>query len=368
MPGVETVAVGLYAEAGSRHEPARVNGLAHLFEHMVFKGAGGRSAREISEAVEDVGGDLNACDRPRAAPAFYRQPAAPRPAARRRADRRPRPAARISRPPISRARRRSCSRSCGEARDTPATSSSTISGGRLPGPAARPLGPRRRGEHRRDRASTTSTPGGTDHYRAGRPDPGRGRQGRSRRAGRARRGARSATCPTARSRRPSPAASPAAVRAERRKADQAHLAFAYAGAGLHDADYYAARLFADVVGTGASSRLFQAVREEQGLAYSVSVGAAALSATAACSISIAATARRRGSWRARGADRRGARRDRGRARPQPSSARARAQAKAGLLMSLESCWGQAELCRAPALRVHGRLVEPAEIVAPSSRR
>ena len=37
-----------------------LNGIAHLFEHMVFKGAGGRSAREISELVEDVGGDLNA--------------------------------------------------------------------------------------------------------------------------------------------------------------------------------------------------------------------------------------------------------------------------------------------------------------------
>src|SRR3954466_11361208 len=60
MPGLETAAVGLYADAGSRHEPARLNGLAHLFEHMVFKGAGGRSAREISEAIEDVGGDLNA--------------------------------------------------------------------------------------------------------------------------------------------------------------------------------------------------------------------------------------------------------------------------------------------------------------------
>src|SRR3712207_2164942 len=60
MPGIETAAVGLYAEAGSRHEPARVNGIAHLFEHMLFKGAGERSAREISEAIEDVGGDLNA--------------------------------------------------------------------------------------------------------------------------------------------------------------------------------------------------------------------------------------------------------------------------------------------------------------------
>src|SRR5919112_2573154 len=60
MPGAEPAAVALHAETGSRHEPAERNGLAHLFEHMVFKGAGGRSAREISEAIEDVGGDLNA--------------------------------------------------------------------------------------------------------------------------------------------------------------------------------------------------------------------------------------------------------------------------------------------------------------------
>src|SRR5438093_4240224 len=60
MPGIETAAVGLYAETGSRYEPAQLSGLAHLYEHMVFKGAGGRSAREISEAIEDVGGDLNA--------------------------------------------------------------------------------------------------------------------------------------------------------------------------------------------------------------------------------------------------------------------------------------------------------------------
>src|SRR5881398_1060277 len=60
MPGLETAAVGLYAEAGARHEPTRLNGIAHLFEHMVFKGAGGRSAREISETIEDVGGELNA--------------------------------------------------------------------------------------------------------------------------------------------------------------------------------------------------------------------------------------------------------------------------------------------------------------------
>src|SRR6478609_2841119 len=61
MPGYATAAVGLYAESGSRSEPAALSGIAHLFEHMVFKGAGGRSARAISEAIEDVGGELNAC-------------------------------------------------------------------------------------------------------------------------------------------------------------------------------------------------------------------------------------------------------------------------------------------------------------------
>src|SRR3546814_14495912 len=60
MAGVETLAVGLYADCGSRHEEAGLNGVAHLMEHMVFKGAGSRSAREIAEAVEDVGGSINA--------------------------------------------------------------------------------------------------------------------------------------------------------------------------------------------------------------------------------------------------------------------------------------------------------------------
>ena len=42
MPGAESVAVGLYAQVGSRSEPDHLSGLAHLVEHMVFKGAGGR--------------------------------------------------------------------------------------------------------------------------------------------------------------------------------------------------------------------------------------------------------------------------------------------------------------------------------------
>jgi predicted Zn-dependent peptidase len=60
IPGAESVAVGLYASVGSRSEPEHLGGLAHLVEHMVFKGAGSRDARAIAEAIEDVGGVLNA--------------------------------------------------------------------------------------------------------------------------------------------------------------------------------------------------------------------------------------------------------------------------------------------------------------------
>src|SRR6476469_7294250 len=60
LPGAESVALGLYASVGSRSEPARLGGLAHLVEHMVFKGAGGRDTRALAEVIEDVGGSLNA--------------------------------------------------------------------------------------------------------------------------------------------------------------------------------------------------------------------------------------------------------------------------------------------------------------------
>jgi len=60
MPGAQSAAVGLYAAVGSRQEPVSKGGLAHMVEHMVFKGAGQRGARAIAEAIEDVGGSLNA--------------------------------------------------------------------------------------------------------------------------------------------------------------------------------------------------------------------------------------------------------------------------------------------------------------------
>jgi predicted Zn-dependent peptidase len=60
MPHLASVAVGLWVNTGGRHESARENGAAHFIEHMLFKGTRRRSAARISQDVEGIGGYLNA--------------------------------------------------------------------------------------------------------------------------------------------------------------------------------------------------------------------------------------------------------------------------------------------------------------------
>ncbi|MGO4128091.1 M16 family metallopeptidase [Inquilinus sp. YAF38] len=57
---VESACVGLWVGAGTRHETAEVNGVAHLLEHMAFKGTRRRNAQDIAQEIEAVGGHLNA--------------------------------------------------------------------------------------------------------------------------------------------------------------------------------------------------------------------------------------------------------------------------------------------------------------------
>src|ERR1700722_14582187 len=57
---VDTVALGIWIDVGTRHEPAEINGVAHFLEHMAFKGTERRSALAIAEEIEAVGGHLNA--------------------------------------------------------------------------------------------------------------------------------------------------------------------------------------------------------------------------------------------------------------------------------------------------------------------
>ena len=60
MDGLETTSLGVWVNVGARCETEAQNGLSHMLEHMAFKGTTSRSALDIAEEIEDVGGHLNA--------------------------------------------------------------------------------------------------------------------------------------------------------------------------------------------------------------------------------------------------------------------------------------------------------------------
>src|SRR6266567_9507012 len=60
MPHMASVSVGLWVGVGGRYEPGELNGASHFIEHMLFKGTARRTAHQISQAVEGIGGYLNA--------------------------------------------------------------------------------------------------------------------------------------------------------------------------------------------------------------------------------------------------------------------------------------------------------------------
>ena len=354
MPGLETASVALFAGVGSRHEEERLNGLAHLFEHMVFKGAGGRSARQISEAIEDVGGELNACTE-RDQTSFTAavlgdhvglgveligdlvcRPAFDAAELEREAE--------------------VVLQELAEAEDTP----SDIIFDHLWSQAfaGQPLGRSILGSdtsvravrqadlfawrdtHYRAGSMVLSAAGAVEHEafvalaerHLGQLAPGTGPDA-------------SAASFTAHSRH------------ERAKADQAQITLGFEGPGHKDKDYLAARLFADIAGGGASSRLFQAVREERGLAYTVSAGLHGHDELGLLHVH-AATARAQGKAAqnlieevlhetAAGLEQR-------------ELDRARIQIRAGQAMALETPWGQAAQAARQWL-VHGRLISREEL-------
>src|SRR5690349_1778990 len=60
MPGARSVTVGVWVGSGARDEAIEQSGASHFLEHLLFKGTAKRSARDIAEAVESVGGEMNA--------------------------------------------------------------------------------------------------------------------------------------------------------------------------------------------------------------------------------------------------------------------------------------------------------------------
>jgi predicted Zn-dependent peptidase len=356
MQSVETVTVGLYVDTGSRYEPAELNGLAHLFEHMVFKGAGGRSAREISELIENVGGDLNAST-DREGTAFYASLLAADLALGVEVI-----ADLVRRPHFDSAHlateKKVVRQELAEAHDTASDIVfDHLQSVAFPGQA---LGRSVLGDDSTiDRIGLDDLSAWLDtHYRpnrlilvaAGKLDHDRLVDLAERQFGDMISGSTIA---------PEPGRFVGGWRFDRRKSRQAQIAIGMPAPAWNDDDNYAAQLFADVVGVGASSRLFQELREDRGLAYSVSAMAQPFADSGLFSVYIAT--------------------DRGDAMIAQEQVervlaeavltmsvgeldRARALTKAAMLMSLESCWGQASYV-ATRLQREGRLVEPAEIVA-----
>jgi predicted Zn-dependent peptidase len=356
MEGVETVAVGLYADVGSRYEPAAINGVAHLFEHMVFKGAGGRSARAIAEVIEDIGGDINAATG-REGTIFH---------ARLLGDDLPLGVdviADLVRLPHFEAvelerEKQVVLQELGEARDTP----SDIVFDRLQ-EAAFP-----------DQALGRSILGDEESIAAiGLDDLERWRTERYRPGSLilAAAGKLDHQAVVDQAERRFGDLSPGVLALadagrfggtdliDAARVEQAHLTLGLAGLSVRDPGYYAARLFSDIVGGGMSSRLFQQLREDRGLAYSVYSSLQPYEDTGLFSVYVATQRRDAAAAMALVED---VLADTAATADPRELERARAMAKTGLLMALESCQGQADYI-ARQLSIHGRLVDPAEVVA-----
>ncbi len=266
MESVESVSLGAWVGVGTRHERPEVNGVAHFLEHMVFKGTRRRSARDIAEQIEAVGGQINAYTG-RENTAFYAKVLAEHSelALDILAD--------ILQHSVfdqgELARERAVIlQEIGQAADTPddivfdyfqetAYPSQAL---------GRPVLGRSETVSALDRRCLMDYLSG--HYgpddmvvaAAGRIEHGR-------------------FCdivakafdalPSGRGPEPEPAAYRGGDHREARDLEQVHLILGFEGVGYHDPDYYASLVLSTLLGGGMSSRLFQEVREERGLAYAI---------------------------------------------------------------------------------------------------
>jgi len=266
MPHLETAAVALSVDTGARHEDARHNGLAHLFEHMVFKGTTQRSARRIAEEAEDVGGSINAYTA-RDVTVFHARMLAEDLALGLDI------IADLVRNPIFDAQdlereRQVVLQELGESRDTP----DDIIYDHLQNAAFpdQPLGRPILGDETSIAAIDVAALKAwqQQHYcadtivltAAGKLDHDVLVAQAEKLLGDLPTSQRSAIL------------MPRYVGGDQvdpRRFEQAHLTLGMAAPGYHDEDHFAAQLFAVAVGGGMSSRLFQELREERGLAYSI---------------------------------------------------------------------------------------------------
>lgn len=266
MPSLASAAVGVWVDVGARHETAELNGVCHLLEHMAFKGTTGRSARQIAETIEAVGGHLNAFTSRDQTAYYARVLAGDVPlAVDVLADILTRSA---FAPDELERERQVILQEISQAQDTPDDLVfDMLQEASYPDqPMGRPiLGTPERvsaidrpslaghmAHHYRGPAMALVAAGAVDHRAlvALAEDHFGALGGRL-------------AAP------PEPARFAAGDCRDDSELEQVHLALAFEGVGFDDPDYYLAQVYGTVLGGGSSSRLFQEIREIRGLAYSV---------------------------------------------------------------------------------------------------
>lgn len=356
MPHLASATVGVWADVGARHEQAADNGIAHMLEHMAFKGTTRRSPRDIAEQIEAVGGDLNAFTS-REHTVYY---------------------ARVLRDDVPLAfdilgdillnsvldeteierERNVILQEIGQAFDTPDDFIfDLLQEAAYPD---QPLGRPILGTAATVRAMTRDRLRSylDTHYIGGNMAvvaTGSVEHDDVVRLAEKAFGGVPAACEST----IAPARYTGGVRGDARSIEQVHLAMGLDGVSYAANDFYALQVYATVLGGGMSSRLFQEVREVRGLAYSIysfansyiDGGTMGIYAATAVDDVDALLPVMVGEMQ-KLADGAGV----------DEVARAVAQLKAGLLMSLESSAARMEQIGRQML-VHGRVLSPDEIVA-----
>ena len=355
-PGFETLALTVAAGRGARAEDEARSGWSHLLEHMVFKGAGGRSAREIVEVIEARGGSVNASTGYERTSFQVRALAGGLPLGLEVL------ADLVLRPTLDAGDLEReihvVGQEIAEAADTPDDFVFEIA--QAAAFSGQPLGRPVLGA---ETSIAGATPRSLEAWRARLYAPDRlvisaagavDEDELLRLAERLFGDASPAPSPA-----PDPAWFTGGRAAERRRLEQAHLVFFLPGVAATDPDYFAFRLFAEALGGGMSSRLFQEAREALGLAYAIDAFAETYAETGVLGVYAGCGA----GDAARLADVTAAEILKLAEAIAPAElARCQAQLKASLFMARESLAARAEQA-AGQLLVFGRLLTTAEIAA-----
>ncbi len=266
MPHLESASLGVWIGAGSRDEAPDEHGISHLLEHMAFKGTRRRTARQIAEAIEAVGGDLNAATSVESTGYFARVLKADVPLALDVL------ADILSEPTFDpeelRREQNVIVQEIGATEDAPddlvfdrlqetAFPKQAVGRSILGTPeTVRSFNPERLrgylGRNYRGPDMLVAAAGAIEHARIVEEAE-----------------KRFATFVGPAAPAPEPAYFGGGTRVETRDLEQVHIAVALQGLPVRDEELYSLQVFTNVLGGGMSSRLFQEVREKRGLCYAI---------------------------------------------------------------------------------------------------